>query len=111
MNWEDVLKVQELKPITTVLPKGEDKSEEDDGPCNRKLKQMAEEHKNMKPIFSHKSHITAADGEGSYTLTGGFSVWSEHEYHHPYEFYLKELIQWEYNPVPEKVACAALKLL
>ena len=37
--WEDILKVQELQGVTSVLPKIESQ-EESDGPCKRKLQEI-----------------------------------------------------------------------
>ena len=41
MKWEKVLKIQGLKNITGILPKVDSPESEDDGPCKRRLKEMA----------------------------------------------------------------------
>ena len=137
MKWKNILKVQELKPITAVLPKTEDEPEEDDGPCNRKLKEYAAKLKNtmdFKGKFEdgdkiwENLYLQAAyrnpeeSGVGwGYTHSAESNViWihaSPVRPNQPHgEISNMNKNAWErtiftYNPIPEKVACAALKLL
>lgn len=43
--WEDILKVQNLKNITGILPKVDAPVEEEDGPCLRKLREYQQKLK------------------------------------------------------------------
>jgi len=82
--WEDILKVQELQGVTSVLPKIESQ-EESDGPCKRKLQE----------IYDFWDEYVTEREKPSPKL----------------RFNVKKKMTNNLNLISEKAACAALEIL
>lgn len=93
MTWEYLLKRQDLKNITGILPKtSEIPEEEEDGPCLRKIKEYQNKLKNRPGYFGELKHehkgVKRSDS-------------AEHS----------EVIYFEMENITEDLACQALKAL
>ena len=97
MDWFNIIKNPELRTgskITTTL--GGDKSNDEDEPCNKKLKEYADKVAGLKR-FNEKATWRTTNKTMYQNI--------------PIEFEISTLGIGEYNPVPESVACFALKKL
>ena len=97
MDWFNIIKNPKLRTgskITTTL--GGDKSNDEDEPCNKKLKEYADKVAGLNSI-----------NEKATWRTTNKTVYKNR----PIEFTISNLGVGEYNPVPESVACFALKKL
>jgi len=96
MDWFNIIKNPELRTgskITTTL--GGDKSNDEDKPCNKKLKEYADKVKNQ------------GGAETVTWRTPNRTIYKDM----PVEIQFSKIVDGEYNPVPESVACFALKKL
>jgi hypothetical protein len=97
MDWFDIVKNPKLRTgskITTTL--GGDKSNDEDKPCNKKLKEYADKVAGLNRINEEVTWRTTNK-----------TIYKNR----PIEFSISSLGIGEYNPVPESVACFALKKL
>ena len=97
MDWFNIIKNPKLRTgskITTTL--GGDKSNDEDEPCNKKLKEYADKVAGLNSI-----------NEKATWRTTNKTVYKNR----PIEFTISKIGIGEYNPVPESVACFALKKL
>ncbi len=97
MDWFNIIKNPKLRTgskITTTL--GGDKSNDEDEPCNKKLKEYADKVAGLNSINKEVTWRTTNK-----------TVYKNR----PIEFSVSTLGIGEYNPVPESVACFALKKL